>query len=58
MSAVDEAKRLLNRLPERATWDDIMYEFYIRKKLAVSLKAASEGRVRSHAEVKRRLLAR
>ena len=52
----EEAKKLIDRLPEKATWDDIMYEFYVKKKLAVALKAAEEGRVVSHEEVKKRLL--
>ena len=35
-----EAKKLLDKLPEQVTWDDIIYEFYVKKKLAVALKAA------------------
>jgi len=52
----EEAKKLIDRLPEQATWDDIMYEFYVKKKLAVALKAADEGRVTPHEEVKKRFL--
>jgi len=33
-----------------------MYEFYVKKKLAVALKAAEEGHVVSHEEAKKRLL--
>ena len=53
-----EAKKLIDKLPEKATWDDIMYEFYVKKKLAVALKAADEGRVIAHKEVKKRLLSK
>jgi len=53
-----EAKKLIDKLPEQATWDDIMYEFYVKKKLAVALKAAEEGRVISHKEAKKRLLSK
>jgi len=52
----EEAKKLIDKLPDQATWDDIMYEFYVKKKLAVALKAAEEGHVISHKEVKKRLL--
>lgn len=45
-------------MPEQATWDDIMYEFYVKKKLAVALKAVEEGRVISHEDAKKRLLGR
>jgi hypothetical protein len=30
--AKEEAKKLIDKLPDQATWDDIMYEFYVRKK--------------------------
>ncbi len=52
----EEARRLIDKLPEQATWDDIMYEFYVKKKLALALKSADEGRVVSHEEVKKRFL--
>jgi len=55
-AAKEQAKKLIDKLPDQATWDDIMYEFYVKKKLAVALKAADEGRVLSHKEVKKRLL--
>lgn len=53
-STKKEARKLIDQLPEHATWDDIMYEFYVKKKLEVALKAADEGRVISHEEVKKR----
>ena len=53
----EEAKKLIDRLPDQVTWDDIMYEFYVKKKLTIALRAAEEGRVVSHKEVKKRLLA-
>ena len=52
--AKEEAKKLIDKLPDQANWDDIMYEFYVRKKLEVALKAAEEGRVVPHEEVKKR----
>lgn len=52
----EEAKKLIDKLPDEATWDDIMYEFYVKKKLALALKAAEEGDVVSHEEAKKRLL--
>ena len=57
MSTVkEEAKKIIDKLPEQATWDDVMYEFYVKKKMEIALKAVSEGRVISHDEVKKRLL--
>ena len=54
--AKEEAKKLIEKLPDQASWDDIMYEFYVRKKLEVALNAAEEGRVVPHDEVKKRFL--
>lgn len=54
----EEAKKLIDKLPDEATWDDIMYKFYVKKKLAVALKAAEEGYVISHEEVKKKLLSK
>jgi predicted transcriptional regulator len=47
---------MIRKLPEKATWDDIIYEAYVRKKIAGGLKAADEGRVLPHEEVKKRFL--
>lgn len=52
----EEAKKLIDKLPDQATWDDIIYEFYVKKKLAVALKAAEEGQVIPHEKVKKKLL--
>ncbi|MBI5555952.1 MAG: hypothetical protein HY920_08900 [Elusimicrobia bacterium] len=54
----EEAIKLIDKLPEQVTWDDIMYELYVKQKLSVALKAAKEGRVVAHEEVKKRFLAR
>ena len=54
----EEAKKLIDKLPDNATWDDIMYELYVKKKIAAGLKAAAEGKVVSHAEAKKRLLSK
>jgi predicted transcriptional regulator len=56
--AKDEARKLINRLPDNATWDDIMYEFYVKKKITAGLKAAEDGRVVSHEDAKKRLLSK
>ena len=47
------SKKIIDKLPDQATGDDIMYEFYVKKKLGIALKAVFEGRVISHDEVKR-----
>jgi hypothetical protein len=53
--AVDEARKLINTLPETATWDEIMYELYVKQKLRSALDAEKEGLVLPHEDVKKRL---
>jgi len=51
-----QALEMIKKLPEKATWDDIMYEIYLRKKIEAGIKAADEGRVVPHEEVKKRFI--
>ena len=50
------AKELIEHLPDQASWNDIMYELYVKQKIEAGLKAVAEGRTVPHEEVKRRLL--
>lgn len=43
-SIKDEARRLLDKLPENVTWDDIMHELYVRQAIEAGLKDSMEGR--------------
>jgi predicted transcriptional regulator len=52
----EEAKKLLERLPDEASWDDLMYEIYVQKKIDMGLKAAEADKLVPHEEVRRRLL--
>ena len=54
--AKEEARRLLDEIPENASWDDIMYQFYVRKKIEVALREAEDGDVVPHEEMKKRFL--
>ena len=55
-SAKKSAQQLLDRLPDDADWDEIMYELYVKQKIERGQKAAAEGRTLPHGEVRRRLL--
>ena len=52
----ENAIDLINRLPDHAIWDDIMYELYVKKKLETALKAVEDGRIISHEDVKKSFL--
>jgi predicted transcriptional regulator len=50
----DEVRKLLDEIPEEATWDDIMYEFYVRKKVSLGLADLDAGRMVSQEEVEKK----
>jgi len=52
----EEAKKILDKLPDEASWDDLMYEIYVSKKIEQGIKDADEGKVISNEEAKKRLL--
>lgn len=55
MSTVKQQLReLAEALPEDATWDQAMYELYVRQKIAEGEEAIADGRVVPHEEVKKR----
>jgi len=55
-TAKKQALEMVKRLPEKATWDDIMCEIYVRKKIATGIHPANEGRVVPHETVKKRFI--
>ena len=55
MSTVkDEIRKLADQLPESATWDEVIYEIYVRQKIVDGEMAIAGGRTLPHAEVKKR----
>ncbi len=49
----DAARRLIDGLPDDATWDDVMYRVYVRQAVDRGLRDADEGRVVDVSEVRR-----
>jgi len=56
LSPKEEAIKLIEEMPEEVTWDEIIYKFYVKKKLNSRLQEAKNGNVVSHEEIKKRLL--
>lgn len=48
----DEAHKLVDRLPESATWDDLMHEIYVRETVEKGLADSVEGRTKSVSAVR------
>ena len=53
-----EARRLVESLPDSATWDDLAYEVYVRQSIEAGLADANAGRIVSHDEALARVRAR
>lgn len=53
-----EARRLVDNLPDSATWDDLAYEVYVRQSVEAGLADADAGRVLGHDEALARIRAR
>jgi predicted transcriptional regulator len=50
----DEARRLVERLPDDATWEDLQYQIYFRQAVEAGLKDSQEGRLVPLEEARRR----
>ena len=46
------AHRLIEQLPENATWDDLMYEIYVRQAIEAGLADSEAGRTLDVKEVR------
>jgi predicted transcriptional regulator len=55
MSSVkEEYIQLIRSLPDTVTWDDILYEMYVKLKIRRGMQDIEEGRTYSHEEVMKR----
>jgi len=49
-----KAHQLLNKLPDSATWEDLMYQIYVRQAIEAGIKDSDEGRTIDVKEVRKR----
>lgn len=49
-----QAHRLIDTLPDDATWDDVMYRIYVRQCIDAGVEDADAGRTIDVEEVRRR----
>jgi predicted transcriptional regulator len=54
VSIKEIAKQLIDRLPENSTWEDLMYQIYVRQCIEAGLADSEAGRVLSVAAVRQR----
>jgi hypothetical protein len=48
-----EARRLIDQLPDDATWEDLIYEIYVRQAVEAGVKDSQEGRTIPVADVRK-----
>ena len=54
-NAKAHAREIIERLPESASWDDVMYELYVRESIDTGLADVAAGRTIPHDQVRTRL---
>ena len=54
-TAKDEVRKILDRIPDEASFEDIQYHIYVREKIERGLQDVEKGRVLSQEEVERRM---
>jgi predicted transcriptional regulator len=54
-TAKEQARKMLDQLPDDASFEDIQYHIYVREKIEYGLKDIQEGRVLTQEEVEERM---
>jgi len=49
----EEARRLVENLPDDSTWEDLMYQIYVRETIESGLADSEAGRVTDVEDVRR-----
>lgn len=49
-----EAYRILDQLPDMATWDDLMYQIYVHQAIEAGIKDSDNGRTMDVKEVRKK----
>ncbi|MFZ0928760.1 MAG: hypothetical protein WAN11_09165 [Syntrophobacteraceae bacterium] len=50
----EQARRLLDNLPDSATWEDLIYRIYVRQAIEAGIKDSDEGQTVDVKEVRKR----
>lgn len=54
-TAKEQIRKMLDELPEEASFEDIQYHIYVRQKIERGIQDVAEGRVVDEDEAERRL---
>ena len=53
--AKEEVRRMLDQIPDDASFEDIQYHIYVCQKIELGLRDIEEGRVISQEDIERRM---
>jgi predicted transcriptional regulator len=53
-SIKEQARQLVDNLPDGATWEDVMYRIYVRQAIEAGIKDSDAGRTMDVEEVRKR----
>jgi len=54
-TAKEEVRKMLDQMPDDASFEDIQYHIYVREKIERGLKDIQEGRLLSQEEIEQRM---
>jgi predicted transcriptional regulator len=53
-SIKEQARQLVDNLPDGATWEDVMYRIYVRQAIEAGIKDSDAGRTMDVEQVRKR----
>lgn len=56
MAVKESARQVVDSMSDQCSWDDLLYELYVRQKIDQGVDDLENGRVVSHEEVRRMMV--
>jgi len=53
-SIKQKAHQLVDKLPDSASWEDVIYQIYVRQAIEAGIKDSDQGRMTDVSEVRKR----
>jgi hypothetical protein len=49
-----DAHKLIDKMPENSTWDDLIYEIYVRQIIKKGLADSKAGRIKAVSDIRKK----
>ena len=50
----DDAHKLIDKMSDNSTWDDLIYEIYVRQVIEKGLSDSSSGRIQEVSDIRKK----